>query len=123
MSILLWKATPFVQKATYAIMKNTKDMKISCKGASKCYMKLRPDPIAEYKKVLEEKGTSYAVNKGFRAVPDGICTYTQHKAAFSYLYVKRKIVELYFISPLNVTLNPAATHSITYIQQDTPVLS
>lgn len=88
---------------TYAVQNNG-DCKFSSKGVNKRFVE---EPMERFNKVLRTKEAGKGVNVGFRVVGNTVCTYTQEKTGFSYLYCKRVVHEDgRTTSPLNITLCP-----------------
>jgi hypothetical protein len=73
------------------------DPKTSTKGLSKNHNTLDKDTFMQ---VLTTKIPGGGINTGFRALNNGVYTYTQHKNALSYFYIKRQV------QPDNVTTSP-----------------
>ena len=66
--------------------------KFSCKGINKqCYKDIITKELFTH--VLRNKESVSATNKGFRVKDNGIFTYTQSRAGFTYFYPKRKVLE------------------------------
>lgn len=89
---------------TYIIGKKS-NYKCSTKGVNK---KELHEPFISFRKVLDTGESGKGVNVGFRVREQGICTYSQQKSAFPYLYCKRKVEEdgIHTL-PLDITLNPS----------------
>ena len=62
--------------------------KCSCKGLNK---KTNDITKRNYLEALENQRSGTCVNRGFRMRQDGMYTYQQVKAAFTYLYPKRQV--------------------------------
>lgn len=90
---------------TYCVYdKQTEDSKFSCKGVNKHQYK---NPIDLYKRVLETKEAESGKVTGFRAIQNGVFTYTQDRVGFSYFYCKRKVLDDgVSTEPLAITLSP-----------------
>ena len=88
---------------TYMI-RNGDDVKFSSKGISKQKVK---DPEHIFKTVIETQVPATGVNKGFRARDNHMFSYTQERCGFSYLYMKRKVLDdgIHTV-PLEITLKP-----------------
>ena len=70
---------------------HTKTTKLSSKGLNKNTL-LEGEPMAKYRKTLEEQESTTSVNHGFRVVDSkNVQTYEQTKRGLSYLYGKRKV--------------------------------
>ena len=81
------------------------EYKFSSKGINKQQVQ---EPLSIFRSVLEtgEKGSGQ--NTGFRLKNNTICTYTQVRDGFSYLYCKRQILDDGTTTiPLDITLNPS----------------
>ena len=63
--------------------------KFSCKGVNKKTNEINKE---KYLNVLLTKQNSGGVNRGFRVVNNTMYTYTQVRDAFSYFYLKRKVL-------------------------------
>ena len=74
---------------TYYCFGEGKD-KFSCKGVNKKNNIINKD---KYLDVLLSKRSGSGVNRGFRVLNNTMCTYVQHKNAFTYFYLKRKVLE------------------------------
>ena len=84
--------------------KITYTTKISCKGISKRHLK---NPLYTYRNVLFKKAQKGSTNKGFIFKENKIFTYEQFRKGFSYLYIKREILQDGITTiPLNITLKP-----------------
>jgi G:T-mismatch repair DNA endonuclease (very short patch repair protein) len=89
---------------TYVISSGEK-YKLSSKGVNKCNIK---NPLEIYREVLKMGESGSGENIGFRLHENKIYTYNQEKAAFSYLYCKRKLLEDgVSTEPLDITLTPS----------------
>ena len=64
--------------------------KYSCKGVSTRLNKIEKEMYAT---VMETKVSQEGTNKGFRLVDGDMMTYTQSRKAFTYLYIKREVLE------------------------------
>lgn len=88
---------------TYLIKKG-EVCKFSSKGVNKQYVK---NPLNIFRSVLQDKQSRGSVNAGFRLQNNSICTYSQEKLAFPYLYCKRQIcADGVHTIPLDITLHP-----------------
>jgi predicted NAD-dependent protein-ADP-ribosyltransferase YbiA (DUF1768 family) len=110
---------------TYFCYNGDKDVKFSCKGLNKNKVLSQPDPIELYKKTLFTKQSHGAVNTGFKLHKGKMYTYSQEKEAFSYLYLKRKVIgpSGVFTEPLDIMLRPAHQPNILCIQDHCKILS
>ena len=87
------------------IVGNEDNYKFSSKGANK---KLVKDPFSIFRNVIRSGESGGSVNKGFRMKSTSICTYSQHKNAFSYLYCKRKLLDDGIRTiPLDIIISPS----------------
>jgi hypothetical protein len=76
---------------TYCLVDNHKHgVKFSCKGLNKSQFK---NPIDIYKSVLFSEQAEGGTNIGFRPRDNSIFTYTQYKKSFSYVYLKRIVLD------------------------------
>jgi len=64
--------------------------KYSCKGVSRRHTDINK---RKYLDVLTTKKPSTGINKGFRVVGNDTRTYIQEKEAFTYCYMKRKVLD------------------------------
>ena len=100
---------------TYHISRGSKE-KFSCKSINKrCLKAQRPIIASIFEEALFEKKVGSIVNKGFRAHNLGIYTYEQSRIGFSYLYIKRHVMDDGInTKPLMMTLRPRPEyHSFT----------
>lgn len=74
--------------SVYNVNKNK--TKFSCKGVSK---KNFSHPTDMYQSVLTTKQSKQGSNVGFRTKDSRVLTYTQSRNSFTYLYVKRKVLD------------------------------
>lgn len=75
---------------TYFCWDDAGKNKFSSKGVNK---KINNITRERYLKVLETGNAEKVINKGFRMRDNAMMTYEQQKTGFSYLYVKRKVLE------------------------------
>ena len=64
--------------------------KFSCKGVNKKCNGINKDKYLQF--LFKKKQNSSGVNRGFRVVNNTMYTYTQVRDAFSYFYLKRKVL-------------------------------
>ncbi|XP_072172959.1 uncharacterized protein [Diadema setosum] len=64
--------------------------KFSCKGANKRNNNIT---FEKYKRVLQDRTTDSAINRGFRVKDNHILTYKQERSVFTFFYPKRKVAE------------------------------
>ena len=86
------KAMVALASKTYICHGESKD-KLSCKGLQK----KNNDEVLNfdtYRKVLATRQTSGGINRGIKSTPNGhVYTYEQPRTSFSYLYVKRCVLD------------------------------
>lgn len=110
---------------TYLCANGENDIKFSCKGLNKNKVSNFKDPFDVYKKVLETKVSGGGENTGFKLCNSAIYTYSQNRDAFSYLYIKRRVLGPagIYTKPLDITLQPAWQDNVVCIQRDCKKLS
>ena len=81
---------------------------MSCKGVNKSVV-LKNNPVEIYKSVLDNQEIRQGTNSGFICKNNTIKTYIQTKDAFSYLYMKRIVLEHgggVYTRPLDIFAQP-----------------
>ena len=68
--------------------KETDVVKFSSKGLNKNFVE---EPLAKYRKVMEDKTSLESTNRGFRTVNNAVRTYELRKKGLSYFYPKRVV--------------------------------
>ena len=99
---------------TYVCKSINNKLKMSCKGVNKTVV-LQNDPVEIFSQVLKNKETKQGQNAGFIFKHNHIKTYIQTKNAFSYLYLKRIVLENgggVYTKPLSITACPITTSMI-----------
>ena len=100
-------------------------IKFSCKGLNKCKISKSKHPTDLYHNVLKTGVSQGDVNVGFKLHQNSIYTYSQQREAFSYLYLKRQVIDAggVYTVPLDIMLRPANQPNILCIQNGYMVLS
>jgi hypothetical protein len=94
---------------TYLVRSDDGECKLSSKGVNKTAVK---DPVSIFRKVIDEKTSVSAVNKGIRLNGNTLHTYNQTKKGFSYFYCKRKVLDDGVSTvPLDIVLKPVSRFS------------
>ena len=68
----------------------TGEVKFISKGLNKRFLE---EPLAKYRKVMEEREDATSTNRGFRVLQGAVRTYKQVKRGLSFFYPKRKVLE------------------------------
>ena len=103
---------------TYILKQKDDKYKFSSKGINKNAL---TSPFDTYKKVLESRLPHSALNQGFRAHNNTICTYEQRRAGISFFYCKREVLaDGIHTKPLKITLSPWGQEKTDVISLDHP---